>query len=76
MTKKVKEEIVIDITRIWQDILPHNRIMLDEKHQILRLVNLTTNNVVATGKTPSKLLDTYFAKQIKDMDKNNLQEAP
>jgi len=65
---------MINVTKIWHDILNYNQIMLDEKEK-LKLVNLTTNNTVATGNTPSELLDAYFAKQIRDMDKKNLQEA-
>ena len=65
---------MINVTNVWCDILNYNQIMFDE-NQPLKLVNLTTSNIVATGKTPSELLDAYFAKQIFDMDKNNLQKA-
>jgi len=62
----------IDVTRIWRDILYHNRIM-NEQGKGLKLVNLTTNDVVATGNSPSELLDKYFWEQVNNANREYLQ---
>ena len=63
-----------DVTRIWQDILSHNKIMY-EPGKGLKLINLTTSDVVATGNSPSKLLDKYFCEQVDNANREYFEEA-
>lgn len=57
-----------DVTKIWHDILNHNKIT-NEPGKGLKLVNLTTNDIMATGNSPSQLLDEYFWKQVNNANR-------
>jgi hypothetical protein len=61
----------IEVTDIWRNILQYNKIVYIPKGnpKFLNLINLTTNDIIASANKPSELLDKYFAEQIMNMNR-------
>ena len=53
-----------DLTKLWQNILIKHKMVYDAHENSLRLIDRTSQDVVATGKSPSVLLDNYFVEQV------------
>ncbi len=61
-----------DVTRIWNDILSFNRLEFEKDREKVKLINNTTNYLVAEGDSPGEVLNKYFAIQVSNIDWSSL----